>query len=90
MDTLEVVGIGKLSTLPNYLTELTKAINDVEDITRAYGSQFKIVEDTFNDLEKRVLSHENTLKKIGEQSQKIMKASIDSFSVMISKLEHIH
>lgn len=90
MDTLEAVGIGKLGTLPNCLNELTKAINDVEDITRAYGSQFKVVEARSNDLEKRVLKHENTLKKIGEQSQNIMKAFVDSFGVMINKLEHIH
>lgn len=47
------------------------------------------MEARFNELEKRVLIHDNTLKKIGEQSQKILKASIDNFSVMISKLEQI-
>lgn len=55
-----------------------------------HGSQFKVVDARLNDLEKRDLSHENTLNKIGEQSQKIVKASADSFSVMISKLEQIH
>lgn len=89
VDTLEAVGICNLSSLPNYLNELTKAINDVGAITGAYGSEFKDVEARFNELEKRVLSHENTLKKIGEQSQKILKASVDSFRVMMSKLEQI-
>lgn len=89
VDTLEAVETGKLSTLPNYLNEFTKAISNVEDITRAYGSQFKVVEARFNDMEKRVLNHENTLKKIEEQSQKILKAFVESFSLIISKLEHI-
>ncbi|XP_059064714.1 uncharacterized protein LOC131856802 [Cryptomeria japonica] len=87
VDTLEFVGTGKLSTLPNYLNELTKAIGDAEAITYAYGSQFKVVEARLNDLVKQVLNHENTLKKIGEQSQIFLKASADNFSVMISKLE---
>lgn len=48
VDTLRVVGTANLSSLPNYLNELTKAISDMEALTRAYGSQFKVVEARFN------------------------------------------
>ncbi|XP_059073565.1 eukaryotic translation initiation factor 5-like [Cryptomeria japonica] len=87
INILEVVRTG--SSLPNNLKELTKAINNVKAITEAYGSKFKVVEAMFNELEKRVYSHEETLKKIREQSHKILKASVDNFIVLISKLKQI-
>lgn len=85
IETLEAIGTGKFSSLLDYLGELT--IGNAEEIINAQHNSFQILENRVGATEKRIEGVENTTKRIGEKSHKIIKASFDSIKVLISKLE---
>ncbi|XP_057832882.2 intracellular protein transport protein USO1-like [Cryptomeria japonica] len=87
IETLEAIGTGKLNSLPNCLSELTKTISNAEDIINAQHSSFQILENRAGAIEKRLEGVENMLKKIGEQGHKILKATSASMKVLISKID---
>lgn len=87
IETLEAIGTGKFSSLLECLSDLTKAINNAEEIINAKHNSFQTLENRARATEKRMEGVEKTLKNIGEQSHKILKATSDYIKVLISKLE---
>lgn len=80
----------KFNYLPECLSEPTKAITNVEEIINSHRNSFQILENRAGTIEKRLEGVENTLKKIGEQIHKILKAASASMKALISKLENDH
>ncbi|XP_057852043.2 uncharacterized protein LOC131062409 [Cryptomeria japonica] len=87
IETLESIGTGNFSSLPDCLSELTKAISNAEEIINAQRNRFQILENRARATEKSLEGVENMLKKIGEQSHKILKTTSESIKVLIIRLE---
>lgn len=90
IETLEAIGLGKFNSLPEYLSELTKATSNAKEIINDHRNSFLTLENRAWATEKRLEGVENTLKKIGEQIHKILKAASASMKALINKLENDH
>lgn len=66
IETLEDIGTGKFSSLPDFLSELTKAIRNAKEIINAQHNSFQILQNRAGATKKKMEGFENKLKKIEE------------------------